>query len=234
MNCSDVSDLSSSYLAGTLDAQRSAEFTAHLDSCASCAGVVNLDWRLRDAVLAEHVPTAGIEARVRRHLHTPRSVPRWAAAAGLAAALAMGVFGYRMVNAANPVYAAATEDHLREVVEREHRSWTVDPAAIAALAQREGIAPPRVDLLAPPGYRFEHAKLCRLNGSLVMHLVYSNGAQQVSIFLRPSARTLAVHTASRDGDAIAECATPRAWALVVTGQSRAEAARIARQVASAL
>lgn len=39
--------------------------------------------------------------------------------------------------------------------------------------------------LAPVGYRLEHGKLCRLDGRPFLHLVYTNGANEVSVFLRP-------------------------------------------------
>ena len=55
MNCNDVQELSPLYRAGELDAERAAALAAHLDGCRDCARDVELDERLRKAVLAEPV-----------------------------------------------------------------------------------------------------------------------------------------------------------------------------------
>ena len=34
------------------------------------------------------------------------------------------------------------------------------------------------------GYHMEHAKLCRLNGRIFLHVVYSDGSREFSLFLR--------------------------------------------------
>lgn len=235
MNCSEAVDVSPSYLAGTLDARRSAQFAAHLDTCPACASTVNLDWRLRDAVLAEPVNTAVVEAHVRREIRASGGIRRWLAAGAIAAALVTGVFVYRTLTAVNPVYADAVDDHRREVVEHERRTWTNDAAVLAKLAQRDGIAAPDVNALAPSGYHFEHAKLCKLNGRLVLHMVYANGAQEISVFLSPAAGGAApVRATTTDGECVAAFENARVSGIVVSGQSRDETIRIARHAASVL
>lgn len=200
MNCSEIAAAAPLYRSGELDPVRAAEFSGHLAACPDCARELRrqaqLDDLLRASVLADAVDTAVLNRRVREriaaHVSSPSDVisaarpPRWRIAAiGSVAAMLLLAVGYRHLFRPRSVYADAAADHRSEVVNAHRRTWITDPAAIAALAERNGVEPRAVLALAPPGYHLARAKLCPLDGRPFLHLVYSNGAGEFSAYLRP-------------------------------------------------
>jgi anti-sigma factor RsiW len=200
MNCSDIHELAPLYVCGELDAVHSAEFDVHLKQCSSCLDEVEaqsrLDARLRQALLAEDVDVGRVNRRIRERMARetvhPGVVPvrprghRWLKAAlGIAAALVLALAGYlALPGRFAKVYADAAQDHQLEVVEHGPRHWTTDPAELAALEQRLGISLNVPEELGG-GYHLEHGKICRLDGQLYLHLVYTDGTTEFSLFLRP-------------------------------------------------
>ncbi len=236
MNCTEVMELAPLYLGDTLDPRRAAEVAAHLDACSSCARLMETDSRLRGAMLAEPVDAANLDERVRRRISASVRFRRLTIGAGIAAALMLAVFVYRNLAGADPVYAAAALDHRREVVEHARRVWVSDSGGIAALAAREGIAPTSIQAFSPAGYRLEHAKLCRLNGRIFLHLVYADGSHEISVFLRPpdSDRQRARQPADVGQECVAAFENGRVSGVVVVEQSHQRAAELARYASSAL
>jgi hypothetical protein len=152
------------------------------------------------------------------------------ALAGLAAALLVIVFLMR----ARPVYAAAAVDHRLEIVELQPRQWSTDRTAIAALAQRQGVPDSAIDRIAPAGYRLAQGKLCFLGGKIFLHLVYSNEAGKVSVFLRPADRVEAVHAESHGAEHVAGFQDRKLSAMFVTEQSGDAAMQFARSAAAVI
>ena len=79
---------------------------------------------------------------------------------------------------------------------------------------------PDVAGLAPQGYRLEHAKMCGLDGKPALHLVYTNGSQEFSVFVR--ARTgseKALRQVSVGAEHLAGFGTDRLEAVVAGGSS---------------
>ncbi len=199
MNCSDISELAPLYVAVELDAKRATEFDAHLKTCSSCFRELEtqarLEARLREMLLAEDVDVTRVNRRIREMLANEsleaavkRVAPprrRWAAAAmGIAAAFLLAAAGYLLVpGRVSPVYADAAEDHQTEVIEHSPRRWLSDPAQIATLAQKQGI-----NVAVPgeltSGFRLGRARICRLDGRLYLHTVYTDGMHEFSLFLR--------------------------------------------------
>jgi len=147
------------------------------------------------------------------------------------------------------VYADAAADHRHEVVDAHWRPWLTDPAAMAALAERSGIETRAILALAPPGYRLARAKRCALDGRPFLHLVYSNGAQEFSAYLRPrDAQPLAgmasdasatasgatVYTGDFGAEHVGCVQTSSVTAMVVTDESAAAASDLARFAGAAL
>jgi anti-sigma factor RsiW len=204
MNCPDIAELSPLYVAGELDARRATEFDGHLKTCSSCFRELEtqarLDAQLRKALLAEDFDVARVNRRIREMIASDsleevvnniRPVRgRWVTAAmGIAAGFLLLVAGYLLIPShVAKVYADAAEDHQMEVVDHGPRRWLSDPAEIAALEQKLGIDVPVPSELAA-GYHLERAKICRLDGRLYLHAVYSNGTYEFSLFVR-----------SRDGE----------------------------------
>jgi anti-sigma factor RsiW len=246
MNCAAVLNLAPLYLTGELEAERAAELAAHIKDCASCAWELGqqkaFDVMLREAVLAEDVDSSRVERNVRLVVgerRGPVTSPSWAQAlgrrwmfalAGLAAVLLVAVFLMR----ARPVYAAAAKDHRLEIVELQPRKWSTERTSIAALARRQGVPDSAIDGIAPAGYHLAQGKLCFLDGKIFLHLVYSNEAGQVSVFLRPADRVEAVHAESHGAEHVAGFQDRKLSALFVTEQSGDAAMQFARSAAAVI
>ncbi len=237
MNCQESTELSPLYLSGELDPARAAAFAAHLDGCADCARDLDLDTRLRQAVLAEPVNTAASDLHIRRAIGRQARLRRISILAGIAAMLVIGIVVYRAATRVAPLYAAAAQDHRREVIDHERRNWVSEPAQVSALASRLGIsetAPASID-----GYRLEHAKLCRLNGRVFLHAVYSDGSREFSLFLRqpdssrqPDSHASPLRITRSGSEQIAAFETAHVTAMIVT--DRSGAAQFAQAAAAAL
>jgi hypothetical protein len=214
-------------------------------------GDLEIDQRLRAAILAEPMDTTALDARIRERLGLASRGPirrgKWIAAAGIAAILAIAVGGYVLLpNRGSAVMCSdAARDHRIEVVESGRRNWLMDAASIDALAAKRGLPGTGAEAIAPPGYRLERGKLCRLGGRVFLHLVYSDGAHEFSFYLRdsvPSETFLGTPRAMAgldlNAEHVAQVESPRFTALVVTNESRDAARDIAhftsRQLAQRL
>jgi hypothetical protein len=202
-------------------------------------GDPELDQRLRAAILAEPMDTVALDARIRGQLDRgPIRRGKWIAAAGIAAILAIAVGGYVLLpNRGSAVMCSdAARDHRIEVVESGRRNWLMDAASIDALAAKRGLPGAGAEAIAPPGYRLERGKLCRLGGRVFLHLVYSDGAHEFSFYLRDSVpsetllgtpRAMAGLKLDLNAEHVAQVESSRFTALVVTDESRDAARDIA-------
>ena len=200
MNCKELAELSPLYLAGELDEVRMAGFDIHLRTCPACATDIeqqkDLDALLCDGVLAEQIDTSSVDMLVRQTIQAQReskfdpqsstSAHRYwiaIAAAIVLAAIAGLSYRYWPSPVVAPVYAAVVHDHQVEVVEGAHRPWVSDSAVIDLLAAKQGVSESALAAIAPANYHLERAKLCPLDGSTYLHLVYTDGAHELSVFL---------------------------------------------------
>jgi hypothetical protein len=190
MNCSEARELAPRYLTGELEPARAGAYAAHLKSCSACSAEIeqlrNLDILLRAAVLSENVACEPLENRVRQQIAAEtRDRKRWLWIASSAAIvlLAAGIVA-RIAFRVPTLYAEAATDHHREIVDRQPRVWVTDAAGIAGLAESRGIPASAIQTLNRTGFRLERAKICRLDSTLYLHLVYTDGAREVSTYLR--------------------------------------------------
>jgi hypothetical protein len=87
------------------------------------------------------------------------------AAAAIAAVALLAIF-VRPIPAA---FHEAARDHRLEVVEHRLRRWQAKaPEALP---------------VTPANYRLEHSKICRIEGKPVLHLVYTDGLHEVSVYV---------------------------------------------------
>jgi anti-sigma factor RsiW len=235
MNCQESTELSPRYLSRELDPARAAAFATHVGACPDCARAVELDARLRQAVLAEPLDamdTTACDLRIRGAIARQARLRRMSMAVGIAATVILGAILYRAATYVAPVCADAAEDHRQEVVGHERRKWVAQPEQVSALASRLGMsesAPAAID-----GYRLEHAKLCRLDGRIFLHAVYSDGSREFSLFLRqPDSHPSPVRITSSGGEQVAAFETAHVTAMIVADRS-ADAAEFARSAAAAL
>jgi len=195
----------------------------------------DLDQRLREAILGEPVDTTTLDLEIRRKVaQDVRRVRRgkWIAVASVAALLLLMVGTYRLfANRDAELCADAAMDHRTEVANHQPRRWLTDSSAIAALAAKQKIA---VDAaaIAPPGYHLERGKLCRIGGRAFLHLVYSDGAREFSLFVRDHPAQSNVRMTAYDSGAehVAPVESSRYTALIVSDESPASAQEIARAI----
>ncbi|MGO9588566.1 MAG: anti-sigma factor family protein [Candidatus Acidiferrales bacterium] len=267
MDCSQVAELAPLYLSGELDRERAGAVDAHLRFCASCMSEIEsqarLDARMREVIAGEHVDASAVERWIRARISTeprnkiasilpPRPQPRSrrksiAAAIGVAAVLLLAALGYRGLLSPRvaPVYAAAAQDHQLEVVEQAPRSWLLDRAAISALAQGQGIAATAPFALSSGPYHLERAKLCFLGARIYLHVVYTDGAREFSVYfhvrgsepLPGSPREIdngrILHTSILGSEEVASLQTENLTVVVVSDRYTGDALRVARLAATA-
>src|ERR1700722_4263788 len=234
MNCADIEELAPLYLSGEMEESQRRVVRAHLAQCRICASEIDrqmaLDARLRHAVSTELPDSVGVERSVRGRIRVERA---WRFAAVAAAVLLAVFLGYRALRPVSRLYIDAALDHRLEVMEHQPRRWRSDPAEIEKLASR--FALPDVGALAPAGYRLEHAKMCGIDGKPALHLVYSNGREELSFYIR--ARTggdKALHAFTVGSEHLAAFQTDRLEAIVATGGSGGECLQFARFAAHVL
>ena len=165
-----------------------------------------LDARLREAVDAEVIDTASLERAIRAQ--TRLSYGGWyLTAAAIAAVALLAVFVHRVPAA----FHEAARDHRLEVVEHRPRRWqTKAPDGLPS---------------APVNYRLEHSKICRLDGKPVLHLVYTDGLHEVSVYMDTAAgngdadvdgqHVTAFHTARMSGLVVGSVSECRQFAAVI-------------------
>ncbi|HZQ50880.1 MAG TPA: zf-HC2 domain-containing protein [Bryobacteraceae bacterium] len=244
MTCKEIAARCPAYLSGEMEPESARVFAEHLRNCRACNEEVErqitLDSLLRRSILSEKVDTTALDRTVRAHIALERRSfsPRWlAVAAGIAAILLAGALSYRAMFASPPpkLCVDAARDHRSEVTLAQHRRWLSDPNAVADLGQRNGIPASLLAALVPPGYRFEHGKLCRLGGEVFLHLVYAQGGAEFSVYLRSSGtQSLSLQQVQTGGEHIAYVRTDRYTAMFVTDRSSAAALSLARSAAPAL
>jgi anti-sigma factor RsiW len=226
MNCKDIAELAPLYVSGELERGQADPFRAHLAECRSCAAqvqqLVAMDARLRDAFSSDLPDAARIEQSVRGRI----SRERWIMLAAAAAALVFAsILGYRALRPES-LFADAARDHRLEVVEHQPRHWRTDPAEIEKLAARYGLSNMAV---APVGYRLEHAKMCGLDGKPALHLVYSNSAQEFSVFVQMRTSSAeGLRAANVESENVAAFQTDRLKGVVVTAGSSGDCLEFTR------
>lgn len=253
------------YTCGEMDPTAAAEFEAHMAACPSCsremADIGSLDAALR-RISADAVDSSALDERVRRQIEVevaaaesfapPRPVStkprrgRFTGAIGIAAAVVLFVFAYQELSPprSGGILKAAAQDHQREVVEGQWRPWLRDPAAIGALITQSGVTAVSVAALAPAGYHLDRAKRCPLGGVSFVHLVFTNGAQEFSVYLGaaiPRAKLAkegesqaGIYAADFDAGHVDCFETPRLTALVVANGSSGSTLALAKLLRSSL
>jgi anti-sigma factor RsiW len=236
MNCREIEELGPLYLSGELEEDRKAQFRAHLAECRSCASLLErqiaIDSRLRDAVSTELPDAMAVQQAVSRRIRMERA---WRFAAAAAAIVLAAVSGYLSLRPqpVSRLYADAALDHRLEVMEHQPRRWRSDPAEIEKLAARYELS--NAGALAPEGYRLEHAKMCGIDGKPALHLVFTNGNKEVSVFIRAWAGSDKVlHAVNVGSEHLAGFGTDRVEAIVATGGSSGECLEFARFAAGVL
>lgn len=193
MNCAEIATLAPLYLSGELDATRTAAAGAHLKVCAACARDIEqqreMDARLHGALMADESDSGALVPRIRRRIAAAEAKRRvltvGLVAAGVLVAAALLLYRSFIAPPVPRVFADAAQDHRREVVERQVKKWRSAAVEIESLARGQGLPLNTIPALASAGYRLDRARLCRLDESVFLHLVYTDGKREMSVFLQP-------------------------------------------------
>ena len=199
MTCREVKELIYLYMDNELDARGTLEVQRHLDTCSVCVrgltGMLEQDRTLREAARAEVVDSAKLRQLiiedVKRHpaASLPMVVRRaagWKRFAAIAAmlvvaigiAVALLVFGARVPK----VYADAVSDHLDHCTLQVLGDDASDPAILKPAAKDYcGVAV--LPDLSQYGFANAHARECKLDEEVFMHLIYFSGDQPLSVFV---------------------------------------------------
>ena len=236
MNCPEVRNLTPLYLSGEMEIRERLPFAAHLAACPACAReaerLAALDARLAEA-LGNELPDAtrvvhAVRSRIAAGRTRQRCVVGGAIAAGIFAVVA-GTYGRLHLGPAPRMYADAARDHQAEVVNRQPRRWRSGSAEIRALTEPNGLSFAQAAALAPAGYSLERAKHCGLDGQRMLHLIFTDGAREYSVYLRPH-RSLGepVRVVRHNEEQVAGFETGRFRALVVTAGPARDCESLAR------
>jgi hypothetical protein len=235
MNCEDILELAPLYLSGELDEAERARFRAHLAGCWNCARMVarqeQMDALLRDAFASDlSQPAAALKS-----IQKTRSVRLLTAGAIAATIAAAAILGIRILRPSS-VFSDAAEDHRVEVVNHQPRRWRTDPAEIQKIAQHYGFSEVGVLTAVLPGYKLEHAKMCGIAGKPALHLVYTNGNQEFSVFVlrRTGLSTENFRDVSLDHQHLTAFENDRFDTIVTTAGSSMECLELARLASTVL
>lgn len=255
MNCNAVAHLEPLYTTGDLDSRTMAEIDLHVGQCPNCAvrwkERDQVDSLLRDAIMAEQVDVRPVVERVQRQIHSyqPRPAARrrtlLIAVASLVITVVLAIALIRKPHRPT-LYTYAVEDHVAEVVKRSPRPWTNGSAQIELMVRQHLGVTGLVQTLAPDGYHVERAMICPLARQRYSHLIYSNGAREVSFFVGQKdeaelpgkevghANGFSVHSGSVDGLQVVGFQTSRFTILLVGNIPLDEAIRFAMRAAASV
>jgi anti-sigma factor RsiW len=193
MNCSDVQYLIPLHLSDEMDSASMAQFERHADECPACQKEIEehqgLNKGIRAALLSESVDTTAVRRRVLAEINGGRTVSIFKTARHpfrVAFAIASGLLIMLTISAANrdnARYEQVSLDHVKEVVRAEHVEWRMQSSSIGQLLSQCMKTPPQLRQLAIPGYQLLRGKECGIAKTPFIHLVYGNGAQQISMYV---------------------------------------------------
>jgi anti-sigma factor RsiW len=228
MTCKEIAALTPAHLSGELEPELRVDFEEHVARCQSCAHeleqLAGADARLREALNQPLPDASAIQRRVRGRI-VSEARRRWAMAA--AAAVILAISGYALLTS-NRVLREAALDHRLEVGLHQPRRWRTGEAEVAKLAARYSLTDPSA--LAPAGFHLEKAKMCGLAGKPALHLVFTDGTREVSVFVRDVKNRQSVSESEAGGEHLASFADGRLQ-IVVASDSQAECAEFARNAA---
>jgi anti-sigma factor RsiW len=233
--CADIRLRAPLYLSGEMEAEERDAFAAHLAKCSTCAAKIaedrSLDATLRSALGGFAPDTGRLEQTLRRKISVDRRRRRLAWAGAIAATvvlLAGGALAWARWTRPPQWYADAALDHRTEVIERQPRRWRSSETELAALAAQNGLQLGQVSALAAPGYRLERAKICRIDGRRMLHLVFSSETRRYSVFVSPHVGPVeTVRRMRRGAEQVAGFETGYFRGLVVSEGSAAECTELA-------
>lgn len=192
MRCHEAEGLLAPQFSESLEPAIQRELALHLDGCAVCRARLQQEYeldRLITGAVNGATPAADdLVARIEQRLEGKlarrffRWQWRWPALAGAAAVVLFCTIVLTRFTASNSMHALcqdAVDDHRSEVVLREPRRWH-SGSEINDLVRRT-VPQARIPQTIA-GLPLEKGRICDLLQAQALHLVYGDGAQQVSVF----------------------------------------------------
>lgn len=193
MNCPYNEQVTEAYLSGEIEG---AQWQAHLENCLDCTAKLraesDFDLIIKHAVTEERLQTRQIESHVRKAIResSPWRRPMFLMVRyGIAAIVVFGTlfiatFGYARGRIdLSAICVDAVDDHREEIIDKSPRRWRSNPKELAALSQKMTGDPAIPERVVPPGYHLVGARICDLHGKRYMHLDFSDGSNEISLFL---------------------------------------------------
>jgi anti-sigma factor RsiW len=252
MRCHEAEGLLAPQFSDSLDAVTQRELALHLDSCAACRARLQMEYELDRLIIAEvdrGSPPDGLVVRIEQQLEAQRapwllSWWRWPALAGAMATVLLFALVFPRFTAGGRMHLLckdAVDDHRSEVVMRQAITWHTG-SEISDLVRR---TVPRAQIpQTVAGLSLQKARICDLLQAPALHLVYGNGAQQVSVFFLlpqdlpsgslppPAAASNRLHQENDSGIAVASF-TGKGVGVVVVG-NQGITGNVAGQIARSL
>lgn len=235
MNCDDIQTLSPAWHSRELEEPQREAFVSHLRTCAQCAAIIEdqalLDARLRllDASPDISPDIVLLKLKLTRQIRTRRQ-SQWILYAALAASLLAALFvgyGYRTPR----ILADAARDHRLEVIGHQPRRWKSETAEIDTIATQFGLTAARARAISPVGYQLLHARICGLGKRPALHLVFTNGAREISFYVRQSTAAQNVRTATIGNERVTALQNAGYTTVTVTGIDQ-PCEQLARQISN--
>lgn len=193
MTCPYCERITDAYLSEEIE---TPEWRSHLKDCPECTAKLraesDFDLIIKHAVNEERLQTRQLEAHIRSAIRndSPWRLPvftmlRYGIAATVVfGTLLIGTIGYakgKMDHTALCTDAAG--DHQEEIISKAPRKWRTDSQAVQALSQKMVGDPGVPERITPAGYHLVGARICVLHDRDFMHLDYSDGSNEISLFV---------------------------------------------------
>ena len=248
MNCAEAKELIQPYIDSELDCRDTLEVQHHLESCSSCAGLIESfikqDGSLRQAARDERIETALMRERILSDIRKEPIEPdkskflfhRAAAAAALvliASLVALWILPGSPVS--GKVYADAIDDHAHHCsLERLTKMKIAsDPVDIDRLVSEYSGMKKAPDLSAF-GFSDVRAKICPLDKVKAAHVVYQHASEPpLSLFLwrhTDDLKTGRLIAAARDGFTVVSVSESDIDMIVISSMDEKQTREIAEAV----
>lgn len=253
MNCGEVKNLIQLYMDNELDARNTLDVQQHMESCSVCSRLLDVylkqDQALKEFARSEAVNSGPVRARILAAIHNQSSETgkRWpflaiwkrvAAVAAMVIVVALLLWrGVLLPGINERVYAAAISDHA------DHCSFEMVTGAITDRDELDKLSGVYGKLNATPdlsafGYANPRGRVCKMNGSEFLHLVFYNQEKQgLSVFLRPHYRGFGEHKVTlleESSYRVAAVSRSGIDLLVVSSLDEKQASAIAESIAAEL
>lgn len=208
---------------------------------------------LREAFAEEILETAALRERVWRQVRASEKqqnswwkLPRLRYGFSVAAILVVlcaGLFYFFNKHSQPTIYAGVARDHTEDVIERVPKNGWFDGEPQALNYAREQLGDATiVSALAPADFRLVRTRVCNPAGESFVHLIFDNGARQISFYLQRKRGVLsgnpvevinnrAFYAEHFENVEVAGFQSAQFTVLVVASLNRAEALNLARGAA---